>query len=127
MKSEMYTRLTQLDELFIRRQIQRLRETDLRKASINRLKLRLAILLRAYEMYALRINYGEPIFRARKHREVERELCLTNVRDVYPQPKLIKSLGRANRKHQCVYYFAADEGIALNEVNATSGDVISVL
>jgi hypothetical protein len=79
-------------------------------------------------MFVLNIDAGQSIFRARKHREQEKQTNLGNVEnDIYPQPKYLTHLGRANRKHQPVYYFAADKGIALSEVKASQGDVITVL
>src|SRR5260370_10058752 len=79
-------------------------------------------------MFVLNINGERPIFRARKHRENEKEINLENEQEnIYQQAKHLTHLGRANRKHQPVYYFGADEGVALSEVKASSGDVITIL
>lgn len=128
----MHDRLTRLDEQFIKHRIRLLQRTNLKSERIERLKSKLTDLLRAYVVSPIEIRKGESIFRARKHREEEKQtdgadVCLVNVNAIYPQAKYIKQLGRANRIGQCIYYFAADEGIALREVKPVVGDVISIL
>ena len=131
-KSVVHNRLTQLDERFIKSRIRLLQRTNLKTERIERLKTKLYDLLRAYIVSPLEIRKGESIFRARKHREEEKQkdgadVCLSNVECIYPQSRYIRQLGRANRKGQCIYYFAADEGIALREVKPIVGDVVSIL
>lgn len=131
-KSVVHNRLTQLDEKFIKHRIRMLERKNLKTERIDRLKTKLTDLLRAYIVSPLEIRKGESIFRARKHREEEKQekgadVCLPSVNAIYPQTKYIRRLGRANRVRQCIYYFAADEGIALREVKPVVGDVVSIL
>lgn len=131
-KSVVHDRLAQLDDQFIKLRIHLLRRTDLKTERIDRLKTKLTDLLRAYIVSPLEIRKGESIFRARKHRDEEKQekgadVYLPNVNAIYPQTKYIRRLGRANRVGQCIYYLAADEGIALKEVKPVVGDVVSIL
>jgi hypothetical protein len=50
-----------------------------------------------------------------------------NLSRIYPDPTYLTKLGRANREHQPMYYLSGDCGIALNEVKAKAGDVITIL
>lgn len=130
--SVVHHRLTQLDEQFIKHRIALLERADLTTARIERLKSKLIDLLRAYVVSPLEIRKGEPVFRARKHREDEKQkdgvsVLLNHVDCIYPQSQYIKQLGRANRKNQCIYYFAADDGVALTEVKPKIGDVVTIL
>jgi len=99
----------------------------LRKARIDRLKARLADLLTAYVSTIIEIDGDRSIFRARKHRIDERDVLLENVSGIYPDAKYIQRLGRANRERQCIFYFGADNGVALSEVKPVIGDVVTIL
>lgn len=127
-KDVVHSRLIQLDEQFIKHRIKLLRKTDLRRARISRLRSLLSDLLRAYVTIPLNIKDGMSIFRARKHREDERNCDLKNVKaDIYPQASFITHLGRANREREPIYYLGANEGIALKEVKPSPGDVITIV
>jgi len=80
-RAVIHTRLTQLDEVFIRRRIGLLRRTDLNNARIDSLRAKMSDLIQAYGMFVLNIDGGKPIFRARKHREAEKEINLANVHE----------------------------------------------
>jgi hypothetical protein len=94
---------------------------------IDRLKTRLTDLLRVYVSTTIEIEKDRSIFRARKHLIDEREVFLENVDGIYPQARHIRRLGRANREQQCIYYFGADNGVALSEVKPVIGDVVTIL
>jgi hypothetical protein len=125
--NEIQDRLHSLDEQFIKHRISLLRRTDLRKARIDRLKARLADLLRAYVSTTIEIDGDKSIFRARKHRIDERKVFLETVSGIYPDAKYIERLGRVNRERQCIFYFGADNGVALSEVKPVMGDVVTIL
>jgi hypothetical protein len=127
MTNEIQDRLSSLDEQFIKHRISLLRKTDLRKARIDRLKGRLADLLNAYVSTTIKIDGDRSIFRARKHRIEERNVFLENVNAIYPNAKYIQRLGRANRERQCIFYFGAQNAVALSEVKPVIGDVITIL
>lgn len=126
-KSVVHSRLDRLDERFIRRRIRLVRRIDLTTTRIESLKAKLNDLLRAHVNFPLELGPGHSVFRARKHREDEREIDLSNVRDIYPNVKCLTRFGRAIRPRQPIYYFAADEGIALNEVKPSTDDVVTIL
>ena len=125
--NEAQLHLNNLDEHFIKHRISSLQKADLSTARIDRLKGKVIDLLRAYVSTTISIKANESIFRARKHRIEERELFLDHVNDIYPDEKYIRRLGRANREKQCVYYFGADNGVALSEVRPNIEDVVTVL
>jgi hypothetical protein len=119
-------RLSQLSRRFILERLELLKGTDLAGARIDDLKAILFDLLRAYTSTTLLIDENRPIFRARRHREDEKEKLLDHV-DVYPKACFIKRLGRANRKRTPIFYFSADKVIALHELKPNIGEIFSVI
>lgn len=111
----------------IQRTLKSVATTDLKTAQIDDLKVKLSGLLWAYSCFAVQIDRGRSIYRARKHGDDERDRPLDHVTQIYPDAKYIKTLGRANREGEPIFYFSADPVIALNECKAQTGDIFSVL
>jgi len=76
-------RLSQLRRPFILDRLELLKSTDLARARIDDLKATLFDLLSAYTSTTLLIDENRPIFRARKHREDEKEKLLDRVDEIY--------------------------------------------
>lgn len=112
---------------FIQQRISELQNLNLKTANIDLLKFMLRNLCRAYISTTLTISEDKSIFRATKHTNEEKDTCFESVNRIYPDPKFLKKLGRANREGQAVFYFSADPGIALTELRATKGDVFTIL
>lgn len=116
---------TRLD--FIERRIDELKSYDVTNVDIEYVKSLLLNLFRAYICFPVRISEGRPIFRARRHREEEKGQFLKHVREIYPDPKFVKKLGRANGKGEAIFYFSADPIIAMRELSPQSGDEFSII
>lgn len=98
---------------------------DLKIIQIDDLKAALFEMLKAYGCYTKSIKEGQPLFRAMKHNTGEE--FFENVKRIYPDRAFLKTLGRANREHQPIFYFSGGHVIAFHEVKAKPGDVISLL
>lgn len=120
-------RLSKLSLKGIRGRLAELKNADPERTSIDNLKAKLYGLLRAYTSVSLNVGEDRPIFRARKHREVEWDKLLDNVEEIYPQEIYITRPGRANREGQPIFYFSADSVVCLHEVKAVVGDICTVL
>ncbi|PYS35787.1 MAG: hypothetical protein DMF75_02605 [Acidobacteria bacterium] len=99
--------------------------SDLTTVQIDEIKRALSEVLSAYGKYAKQIGPGQHLFRAMKHKPHEKRF--QNLSRIYPDPGFLTTLGRANREHQAMYYFSGDCVVALHEVRATPGDVITIL
>jgi len=120
-------RLSQLSQRFILERLEILKGTDLASARIDDLKAMLFDLLSAYTSTTLLIDETRPIFRARRHRQDEKEKLLDRVDEVYPKACFIKRLGRANRERTPIFYFSADKVIALHELKPNIEEIFSVI
>lgn len=120
-------RLSQLSRRFILERLELLKVTDLASARIDDLKAILFDLLRAYTSTTLLIDENRPIFRARRHREDEKEKLLDHVDEVHPKACFIRRLGRANREGAPIFYFSPDKVIALHELKPNIGEIFSVI
>lgn len=117
--------LTNLTPESIQQAIRFVRESDFKAVEIDDLKAALFEMLRAYGCYSKSISEGIPLFRAMKHKANEDRFV--NLSRIYPDPKFLTTLGRANREHQPVFYLSGDHVIAFHEIKAQTGDVISLL
>jgi hypothetical protein len=117
--------LSKLSLEFIQDRISFVRQADLEEIEIDDLKTALAEILKAYGTYVKSIRQGEPVFRVMKHQPNEK--LFENVSRIYPDPTFLTKLGRANRKHQPVYYFCGEPGIAFHEVKIQPGEVATLL
>ena len=111
----------------IQRQVDFVKQVDLKTADIDDLKLQLSDLLWAYSAFAVLIDGERSIYRARRHLPEERDKALDSVEEIYPQTRFVTTLGRANREQQPVFYFSVDPVIALHECKAAPGDVFTIL
>jgi len=117
--------LSKLDHKSIERTIEFVKRGDLKTIQIDEIKASLNEILSAYGAYAKSIGKGHHLFRAMKHNpDEERFHSLTRI---YPDPTYLTKLGRANRKHQAMYYLSGDCVVALHEVKAKPGDVVTIL
>jgi hypothetical protein len=117
--------LSNLSFKSIQESIEFVERADLKTVQIDDLKAALDPILRAFGCFAKRIGRGEFIYRAMKHQADEK--CFANVSRIYPDPRFLKRLGRANREHQAIFYLSGDPVVALYEVNVAAGDTVSVL
>jgi hypothetical protein len=104
-----------------------IKRADFKTARIDDLKLRLKRVIEAYAMFPVEIEKGEAVFRAVKHEGDEKGQYLGDLKRLYPHRDFLKSLGRANRERQPIFYVSVDAGVALNEVKAAVGDVCTIL
>jgi hypothetical protein len=109
----------------IQHAIKFVREADLKVVQIDDFKAALIEMLRAYGCYAKSISQGIPLFRAMKHNPDEDRFV--NLSRIYPDPKFLTTLGRANREGDPIFYLSGDPGITFHEIKAKAGDVISFL
>ena len=117
--------LSKLDHKSVQRTIEFVKRADLTTIQIDEIKAVLNEILSAYGAYAKSIGKGQHLFRAMKHNaDEERFESLTRI---YPDPRYLTKLGRANRKHQPMYYFSGDCVVALHEVKAKAGDLVTIL
>lgn len=117
--------LSNLTAESIQQAIRFVREADFKTVEIDDLKAALFEMLRAYGCYAKSISEGVPLFRAMKHKADEDRFA--NLSRIYPDPKFLTTLGRANREHRPIFYLSGDHVIAFHEVKAKTDDVISLL
>ena len=109
----------------IRQSIQLVRQADLKTVEINDLKAAMFEMLKAYGCYTKSIKEGASVFRAMRHNANEERFA--NVSRIYPDPKFLTTLGRANRAGQPIFYLSGDKVIPFHEIKAKPGDVISLL
>jgi len=92
----------------IQHAIKLVREADFEVVQIDDLKAALFEMLRAYGCYSMSISEGIPLFRAMKHEANEARFL--NLRRIYPDPKFLTTLGRANREGDPIFYLGGDLG-----------------
>ncbi len=119
--------LSRLTPTAIQQRLDQVKKIDLKTAHINELKLLLSDLLWAYSCFTISINGKRSIYRARRHQPEEKEQTLDHVDEIYPNPKYITTLGRANREGVPIFYFSIDPVIALHECKASAGDVFTTI
>lgn len=117
--------LSELSLKSIQQSIEFVKGADLRASGIDELRAALDPMLRAYGCFAMRIGRGEFLYRAMKHNPGEK--CFHNVNRIYPAAQFLKTLGRASREAQPIFYLSGDPVVALHEVRAAAGDTVSIL
>lgn len=117
--------LSRLDQKSIQDAIEFVTQADLHSLQIDEIKAGLNEVLAAYGTYTKSIGKGRHLFRAMKHNS--KEELFSSLTRIYPDPAFLTKLGRANREHQAMYYLSGDCVVALHEVRAEPGDVITIL
>ena len=121
----MQARLSKRSLRFIKRRIEFLKNTDLKKASIEYLKEYLFDLLEPYTSATISVGDNTSVFRARKNNG---NALFESVNELwYPPRSIIKQYGRANNIGQTLFYCAADEAIAILELRPAINDIITIL
>lgn len=117
--------LSNLSTDSIERTVQFVKAADLETVEIDELQAALFEMLRAYGCYTKSIKQGASLFRAMKHNADEDRFA--NVSRIYPDPKWLTTLGRANRERERIFYLSGDKVIPFHEIKAKPGDIVSLL
>src|SRR6478672_5857915 len=119
----MFHPLEAISKNTIAKRISYLESLDFKSISYEELEKLLKQLINGYSFFT-RLAKVNPCYRIRKNIGTSH---FTNIADLnYPPAKFIKADGRINRVGESIFYVANCEAIAMTEVRAKPGDILTV-